>query len=610
MNDEFLKYYNRELTYIRRLGADFAEKYPKIAGRLKISDETIEDPHVSRLVESFSFLTAQIRQKLDDSFPELTDALLGQLYPDYQAPIPSMAIVKMTTQNLSTDGYFLKKGNEIETLVDGLKSCTFETCYDTKLWPVDVTEAEFKNAPFNAPKSNSKTPAKAVVKLNLACEFDNTEFGELGMESLRFYLNGQKHHVYPLYELICRHTLEIGIAPKGEPEKMRRLLPRHLTPVGFDDDQQVLPYSNRSLPGYRLLAEQFLFPEKFLFFELKDLDPRWQGIKDQLEIYLYLAEGSEELERHVTADNLLLGCTPVINLFKQNLEPIRLEPSQYEYRLVPHYQDADVCEVISLVDVDAFDPYGNKVKLNPFYAQGHPNYLEQDQLFWHTRREFSDWAGGYSESGTEVFLSIVDRKFKGTSAQDQDQKWVIQSTALCSNRNLPSHLPFGGGEPRMAVKEHADLIKEVRCLSAPSATVRPALHENTRWQLVNHLSLNHFTGEGALDRLKETLRLYDFKCAPENKALIDGISALEITPGTARVNQNGRVAICSGSNILVEFTESAFAGSGIYFFSCILDAFFSQYAAINSFTRLAVKFRGQDNLYHEWDARIGRRPLL
>ena len=46
MNDELLKYYNRELAYVRHLGKDFAEKYPKVAGRLKLSDETIEDPHV------------------------------------------------------------------------------------------------------------------------------------------------------------------------------------------------------------------------------------------------------------------------------------------------------------------------------------------------------------------------------------------------------------------------------------------------------------------------------------------------------------------------------------------------------------------------------------
>ena len=93
MSDTLLAYFNRELDALRVLASEFAERHPKIAGRLRISEENVEDPHVSRLIEGFALLTAQIRQKLDDSFPELTDALLGQLYPDYQAPIPSTSNV-------------------------------------------------------------------------------------------------------------------------------------------------------------------------------------------------------------------------------------------------------------------------------------------------------------------------------------------------------------------------------------------------------------------------------------------------------------------------------------------------------------------------------------
>src|SRR5262245_10374641 len=94
MTDELLPHYDRELSYLRKAGAEFAAAHPKVAGRLRLSAETIEDPHVSRLVESVAFLNARIRRKLDDDFPELTQALLGALYPHYLAPIPSMAIVQ------------------------------------------------------------------------------------------------------------------------------------------------------------------------------------------------------------------------------------------------------------------------------------------------------------------------------------------------------------------------------------------------------------------------------------------------------------------------------------------------------------------------------------
>ena len=610
MNDELLKYYNRELTYIRRMGAEFAEQYPKIAGRLRISEENVEDPHVSRLIEGFALLTAQIRQKLDDSFPELTDALLGQLYPDYQAPIPSTSVLKLSSQNLSNSGIAIKKGTEFETRVDGLKPCTFQSCYDLDLYPLEVSEAEFKNAPFHAPRPPVQQSAKALLKLTLSCEFDKTRLHELDITKLRFYLNGQRHHVYRLYELLLSKLLCIGIALPGQRDSIRFISATQLKAVGFADEHQVIPYSQRSFAGYRLLIEQFLCPEKFLFVELTDLDPAWSGFKDKAELYFYLADGADELERHITADSMLLGCMPVINLFSQKLEPVKLDASQYEYRLVPRYLDADVCEVVRIEQVQAFDPFGNELTLNPYYSQGHPDYLQQQDLFWHARREFADWAGGYSETGTEVYLSVIDRKFQGKDATEQAKDWVLQVQALCSNRNLPAYLPFGGGEPRFLISKHADVVKEIRCLLAPTASVRPALQEASRWQLVNHLTLNHFTGDDALKRLKETLQLYDFRCTPESKALIDGICSLRISAGSARVSQQGRTAVCSGSEILLEFTQASYAGSGIYFFASVLDVFFAQYATVNSYTRLSVKLKEHEQLYHRWPARCGTKVLL
>src|SRR5205809_901704 len=79
--EDFLRYYHGELTYLRRMGAIFAERYPKLAGRLELSPHDCADPHIERLLESFAFLTARIQRRLDGEFPEFTSALLGVLYP-------------------------------------------------------------------------------------------------------------------------------------------------------------------------------------------------------------------------------------------------------------------------------------------------------------------------------------------------------------------------------------------------------------------------------------------------------------------------------------------------------------------------------------------------
>ncbi|MDQ3253356.1 MAG: type VI secretion system baseplate subunit TssF, partial [Acidobacteriota bacterium] len=94
MRDELLGYYERELAFLRHMGAEFAQKYPKIAARLQIESDKCEDPHVERMIEAFAFLAGRIHLKIDDEFPEVTESLLNVLYPHYLAPIPSMSIVQ------------------------------------------------------------------------------------------------------------------------------------------------------------------------------------------------------------------------------------------------------------------------------------------------------------------------------------------------------------------------------------------------------------------------------------------------------------------------------------------------------------------------------------
>ena len=608
MNDELLKYYNRELAYIRHMGADFADKYPKIAGRLKLSEEQIEDPHVSRLVESFAFMTAQIRQKLDDSFPELTDALMGQLYPDYQAPIPSMSVIKMTTENLSTTGIVLPRGSDVESDVEGMKTCHFRTCYDSYLWPVEVNNAQFNNAPFSAPRPIWSTTAKSVVKIELQGEYKEVGLKETELNKLRFYINGQWHHSLSIYELLFKSA--IGFAIEAEGHEAKFFSTRHLLEVGFSDQHATIPYSDKSATGYRLLAENFIFPEKFLFFDLEDINQFLPEDKANCNLYIYFDESSQELEKQLGKQHFQLGCTPIVNLFEQELEPVRVSLSQYEYKLVPRYMDADISEVIQVGEVNAYDHKDNSYQVTPFYGQTHPAYRDQDQLFWHIRRESAYWAGGFTEQGTDTFFSLVDREFEHFEPDSEHESWLVTIKALCSNRNLPANLPFGGDEPQMLVPERADIIKKVRCLVAPTHAVRPELSDATRWQLVSHLSLDYFSGPDALRKLKETLRLYDFKNAPESKALIDNIHGINIEMTSARLVQGGRTCFASGSAITLTFAKDDFSGSGMFFFASVLDHFFAQFAAINSFTQLRIRFKDQDSIYHSWPPRSGKVPLL
>ena len=272
--------------------------------------------------------------------------------------------------------------------------------------------------------------------------------------------------------------------------------------------------------------------------------------------------------------------------------------------------DSEISEVIGLSEVIAFDHKGNKQVVSPFYGQTHPKYHGHDDLFWHIRRETASWAGGYVESGTETFLSLVDATFENSAMAYGEGNTVLTVRANCSNRNLPASMPFGDDELGLLMPERGDVIKKIRCLIPFTHAVRPILADATRWQLVNHLTLDAFSGDDACKKLKEVLRLYDFRASPQTKGMIDNIYRVLIKPSTARVVQSGRVSFATGSDIEITFANDDFSGSGMFFFATILDHFFAQFSAINSFTRVSLRLKEQEELYYQWPARVGDSPLL
>ena len=275
MRDELLGYYERELVFLRRMGAEFARRYPKIAARLLLDEDKIEDPHVERMVEAFAFLTGRVSLKLDDELPEITESFLNVLYPHYLSPIPSMAITQMSygsTNDKLTSVQNLEKGSRLSSRpVDGTP-CRFRTAYDVQLVPIELESAALESP---APKDQRGKFAESYIRLSMRC-YGNSNLSELKVgetseppEFLRFYLNGDPQLVFPLYEIIFNHASAVEFRPKESPLKNISLktitnvqlklpdpvvLPADsIKEVGFNDAEALLPYTKRSFPGRMLL---------------------------------------------------------------------------------------------------------------------------------------------------------------------------------------------------------------------------------------------------------------------------------------------------------------------------------------------------------------------
>ena len=625
MTSKLYNYFERELLFMRQSTEQFAAEYPAAAGRLLLEPNGSVDPHVERMIEAFALLTGRVQKKLDDDFPQLTDALLQVLYPHYLAPVPSMSIVQfeLDPANAKPDGVHLDRGAKLHTPRIGKAECQYRTCYPVTLWPLSVTSAELQTLPLG----DELTPppgTTAALRIRLQCQGEFS-LADLTLQTLRFYLGGADELVTRLYELIFNHTLRVEFRCLDEgSERLLLALPPEacLGHVGFERDEGLLPYSNRSFLGYRLLREFFFFPYKFHFFDLGGWPQVAEaGFGRDLEIVLYLdhaVEGFEQesqgLEQEVDADSFRLGCAPLVNLFEKTAEPIQLTHARSDYQVVPdvhHPMETEIYSVDAVISADQKSVF----RYRPFYDIRHDNAWnprEEQNAFWYASRRSSMRDG---DQGIDVYLHLVDLDFDPRTPADS----VLVVKTTCTNRDLPIKLQQTGDAVRFQL-ETAVPVKHVRCLRAPTSPWRPPLGRRAYWRLISHLTLNHLSLTDPVEgrqALQEMLRLYD--CADENgnlqrsavnRRLIEGITSLSSRRVVGRLNGATAGGFCRGVEVTVELDPQKYVGTGQFLFACVLERFMALYASLNSFTQLVARTKGTDGCLKKWPPRAGETQIL
>jgi type VI secretion system protein ImpG len=606
MSDTLLPYYDRELAAIKRLAAEFADTHPKIAGRLRLSADAVDDPHVARLLEGVAFLAARVHHRLDDEFPELTDALLGLLYPHYLSPMPSCMVAQLDCQPDLMLPARLPPGIAFETEPVHNEPLRYRSTAPVTLWPIEVEAIRLSGLPIVAPPNPNAPGAAGVLRITLKCAAPDATFAKLGVDRLRFFLRGPASQTLPLYELLCGHAISLAYADSAVDTAPVIVPGNSIEPAGFAPEEALIPWSARGFSGFRLLTEYFAFPDKFLFLDFTRLDNKTLvSGGNKLEIFVYLDRSAPELERTVGQQSLALGCTPLVNLFPMRCEPIRLTHTDTEYRVVPDARRPRAAEVWRVDRVRETLPDGSFRPWRPFYR-----LTESDPDpgvpggFYHVSRR----AAAPGVPGTEVFVAPHDPDFD----PDKPADTVLSVDALCLNRDLPTDLPFGGGRPTLRLVEGVAAVANIGAVTAPTTTLRPPLREKGFWRLISHLSLGHLSVTGAEEgatALKEVLRLYDLRETAETRTAIEALTAISAGPGTARAP--GRMGgFCRGLDITLEFDPRAWQVGGLYLLAAVLERFLALHGTVNSFTRTRATLRGRPGLAASWPARSGTRVLV
>ncbi|MCI5165535.1 MAG: type VI secretion system baseplate subunit TssF [Candidatus Electrothrix sp. GM3_4] len=578
---DFKKYYQQELHNIKSLAREFSELHPAIASMLSGQST---DPDVERLLEGTAFLTGLLKQKLEDSLPEIIHLLTELVFPHFLRSVPSLTLIQFTPKSGLQETIKIPGSTALRSAKIQGTSCLFRTCFSCDVNPLRMISIE----------KDDVSSRNQSITLNL--ELTGGSLATWRPDSLSFFLGGSYTGASNLF-MVLRLYLRRIVVRSGDGKYSCTLDSAMLKPGSLKRENSLQPYPGRSFGGYRLLQEYFILPNKFLYLELFGLEQwRQRGDSRHFSITFELDKLPESIATTIGKDSFLLATIPAINLFRHEAEPILLDHQLDKIRVTPSMVDGRRPEVYSVDKVTGFSRGAVRKKdYSPQIGFG-------DQK-----------SGGDSYTLLHSISAVHNRpemalRFAYPSGAESLIEETLTVQLTCSDGDLSAELK--PGDINRPTAETPELI-DFKNLMQPTRPIDPPIAGDTLWYFLSHFSLNLFSLSD-VNSLRELLRLYIFSHGRDrarieaNEKRINGIESYEVCP----VNRLVRGVMMRGQQLHLIIQADHFAGIGdFYLFGVVLDEFFSEYAGMNSFTQLNItnSNSGED---FTWPMRIGSTPLL
>ena len=622
MDPRLLRYYNQELRYLREMGSEFAQQFPKIASRLAMDTLEVSDPYIERLLEGCAFLAARVQLKQDAEFPKLSHRLLEMLYPNLLAPVPSMLVAQIDPVRQDPN---LLRGLRVARDTPLLASpgaqmrsrCEFRTTQELQLTPLSTESAEYflNLADLQLAGLAVAERPRCGIRVRLSLP-DGMQLAQLQIDELRFFLGGQTDVAQRVHELLTTSLVGVLVGGAGRPETRRLLGSDALHAVGYDDAEAMLPAQLRMMSGLRLLQEYFAFAQKFLFFDLKGLAACLPALSGgALELQFLFSRPGLDLDGVVEAKNFSLHCVPAVNLFEKRADRIPVDDSHHEFHVVPDRTAPLDYEVYDILAASGFDEHGQERQFLPLFAPDHTTPPQQTAYYslWREPRLQSEQTrregprSGYV--GSEVFLSLVDPE-EAPVSQSLRQLGVRMR---CTNRDLPLFL-LAGSSTSVFTLDAGIPVVGARAVAGPSRPYSALREGGVAWRLINLLSLNYLslldTGDGgeAAAALRDLLGRVPMGNEPAQRRLVESIQKLTSQAVVRRHPTPGPIAFSRGVRIELWIDELGHEGGSAVMFTSVLHRFFARHASMNSFVETVLHSLSRGELMR-WQPGAGARPV-
>lgn len=603
MSEQLLHYYNEQLSYLRKQGKAFAKAHPKIAGHLQLGSNESEDPLVERLLEGFAFLAGRVQHNIDQGNQIITENLLNLICPQFHRPVPAFGILQCQPTKQLEQELTIKKHTLLRTAANSLQ-LTFRTCYPLYLSPLDLSNIEWKRNFHNKPIIENPE-IKSCLSFTLKTLKSGLTIKKINSNKIRIYINPENSIAYKIYEILNTQIAEININSKI------KIPNENLKFIGLEEDEIILPYSPNICKSYGLLTEFFSCPKKFLFFDIDGLaELAIPETLTEIQINIFLTICDNESEKAINDTFFLLNCVPVINLFPQQAEPIRVDHTQVEYHIVPeNHADISRYEIYSVESmlVASANASSEKIYAMEYFSKKYSLLENTNYLYWHLKHKSCWELGEYHLAGSETFVTF--------SMPDKlnyfQQHLLVTPELLCTNReatlmiNDNSKFEFYPD----VIEDNIFYIKLIGSLSKPRYREKSL---NKELELLTHLSMNQLayaTNNSAIEVLKNTLHLYNIDNKNEHLLIDKGILDIKTRIITKRSQNTLKQNFYQGIEYTLLVDEQYFSEKNYFLFSQVLQFFLQKMCSINSFVQLILETK-QRGLIKKWPSLIGTKKIL
>ncbi|MGN1392576.1 MAG: type VI secretion system baseplate subunit TssF [Succinivibrionaceae bacterium] len=587
-----LYYFEEELSFLRENAHNFSKKHPNEAYALGLTKDSIDDPEISRLIESVCMLNARIQKRLDDDYSEFTESLLNVIYPDYLRSIPSFSIIQVDINKDANTKGFVPKGTLFELKDDNSNHCYYRTVHDLEVFPMVIKELNTYTSPFDEVNYIPNNKAKNIIELVFETTDKNLSFLDLDLKNLDILIKPESNFSFKIYDEIRHNLVDIYVEISGN---MYRLGSESFSNNAFELNDTIVPYSRNSFSGLNLMNEFFMYPDVFNKFRIDLTSVKDLLLGNTFKLKIFLKETRVEIFRILQKENFNLNCVPIVNIYEIFADPIQIDFLKDEYPIIisENGEQLSLYNVISVID----STEQSKNKIPELYNETYSNENSSKR-----------WLVKYSENNGFVNgkIKIIDNNHN--VALESNHTLLVKVLVTDGYRITKINYARTELSPMSAIT----IPGVVKLLRRPSIQINPKLDKASNWEMLAHMTFNFQSllgSENSTDKLKRLFKLYNFNDNRLVQSFIESIKSIESTQVVEPIRIMNKSCYVNGTKAVVTL-DSHELKDGICIFAEFLNRFLANFVNYNSFIKVSIILEGVDEEFISFPRNVGCKEVI